>query len=303
MNRSHATLAALGVITVAATYLSWLQLGVAREATLEEARLTRVHARLEPEVVAAEKLNAITLQRRNDAQEKLDNLKTASPGAGNRTVAFKPLGVFQKERALDAKTQAMRLQQFKARLPLQYGLFYQTAGLSAQQIQDFEDLLAEHQQYQIDLFAASSAMDLSDVSPEIVALREADNERLSAHEKELLGDGLYKQLEEFRQTQPQRDVIARLNENLMFTSAPLSAEQASKLSALLTTSEALRKGAAAKPEADPDKLVSAAAQFLSAPQLTQLTLQLDQLEADRISEQLVQEMRAWAHATSSSGRD
>lgn len=302
MNRSHILMTVLGVLTIAAAFLFRRELRIAREAAFEEAKLARAHGRLEADVTAAVTFKAITAQRRIAAQEHLDGLKTSNPGANNGIVAFKTLGVFQRQTALDIQLQALQVRQFKARLPLEYGLFYRTAGLSPKQIQQFEDLLADHHGYQIDIRAATSAMGLNASDPEIVALGEADNDRLKADERELLGDAVYSQLEAFARTKEQRDLVNGLRESLLFSPSALSAEQISKLSALLAAADTGKKGNEENVEGwDFDKLRAGAAEFLSAPQLAQLSLQSEDRDARQITEQLIQDMHSWARATAPPG--
>lgn len=278
-----------------------MKLCAARTAAFEKTKLDRAHTHLKADLLAATKLNAMAAQRRSAAREHLDSLKMSHREAENRIVAFKPLGAFQKERALDTKNQALELQQFRTKLPIQYGLFYRAAGLSTDQIEKFEDLLTEHQGYQIDLRAATSAMGLNASSPEVIALSEADNDRLRTDERELLGDAAYGQLEKFIQTQQQREIVDDLKHCFMFSPTPLSAEQISKLSALLPAGES---GKASSPATfggvDLDKLRTAAAEFLSAPQLAQLFVELDNRAARQIGMQLIEDMHSWARATSSS---
>lgn len=139
--------------------------------------------------------------------------------------------------------QEQKARGYRAQLVSQYAPFYCRAGLSNAQIDRLETLLTDHWQSRADIAAIIETKKLEENDASVSELRAKADQTLHHAEKELLGAEGFKRLQDYERTLPAREFTASLAENLYFTASPLNADQAEKITHLLTdNNEPFRKG-------------------------------------------------------------
>ena len=167
----------------------------------------------------------------------------------------------------DSNVAAFSLAVFRATLGQRYRQFYRALGLSPQQIGVFENLLTARQEEIIDLNAVASA-DGPDARPEVEEIRRQEDDDFRAAQFALLGDGGYRQLQEFNRMLPVWNVVAGI-EVPVFPRVPLSPAQTQQLTAALTgASDSYKNGGVATLDSiDWNTALAKAQGFLSAEQM------------------------------------
>jgi hypothetical protein len=166
------------------------------------------------------------------------------------------------------------LKSFRGMLSMRYGPYYQQAGLSADQIAKFEDLLTRHEEDNMDLIATAVSQGLSASDPSIASVRRQQNRQFQADQTALLGDSDSQQLQQFNREQA---ALAQVKGAAYYalSTAPFTSAQVGQVTQILANSSPNFQlgGDAAPPSIDWDSAMSQAATVLSPAQLTALNAQ------------------------------
>lgn len=121
-------------------------------------------------------------------------------------------------------------------LDSRYAGLFKTLGLSADQLQKFQQLLLDKQNTARDAFAAMRSQGLTpsrENAEQMRTLVQSANAEIDNQIRTELGDAVFAQYQTYEQTQPQRDLVERVQQRLSYTSTPLSDQQAASLVNLL----------------------------------------------------------------------
>jgi predicted component of type VI protein secretion system len=125
---------------------------------------------------------------------------------------------------------AMGLQQ-RAALDTRYADLFKQLNLSPAELEKFKDLLVERQTARMDVIAAAreSGVNPRDNREEIRKLTQEAQAEVDANIKAALGETRFDQYQNYETTQPQRTVVAQLDQRLSYTSTPLNSTQSAFL--------------------------------------------------------------------------
>lgn len=159
---------------------------------------------------------------------------------GNQGPAFAAI------RALMDKPEVQRLMaiQQKAMIDSRYAALFKNLNLSPEQTDKLKSLLAERQTAVLDVMSAAREQGLnprSDPDGFRKLISDAQTE-IDTNIKATVGDAGYAQLQQFEQTQPQRNLLNQLQQNLSYTSTPLTDVQANQLVQILASNSAQGSG-------------------------------------------------------------
>jgi hypothetical protein len=148
-----------------------------------------------------------------------------------------------KKEASSIKEQEKKAREFRSGIVGRYAPFCYRAGLNAAQIDQLEMMMTEHWQDTADLKAIAELKKLKNDDAEVAQLRTKADDTLQKNEKALLGDGGFRQLQEFERTLPARDFVSAMATQLYHTNTPLTSDQAENLTNLLVdNNQAYTKG-------------------------------------------------------------
>jgi hypothetical protein len=115
---------------------------------------------------------------------------------------------------------------------IRYGRLFAKLGLTAEQIESFEESVLNHQLAMRDISDSAKASGVSGTDPALLQLRSQDAEQFQAQEAALLGEEGYRQFQEDSRTSQPRDWVNGLAGNL-YATEPLSAQQEDSLVQIL----------------------------------------------------------------------
>jgi hypothetical protein len=195
---------------------------------------------------------------------------------------------------------AVNLQQRSA-LDARYADLFKQLNLPPAALDKLKDLLVERQAARTDVLASARAQGLSprENREELLQMVADAQAEVDANIKASLGEGVFLQYQNYEATQPQRTVVAQLDQRLSYTASPLTPGQAE----FLVRSMATTTNRAAAPEVPPagvsgnwagggnrapitDDLIQQARSVLTADQVAALK----QLQAEQQARQQVREM-------------
>ena len=185
----------------------------------------------------------------------------------------------------DSNVAALSLAIFRATLGQKYRQFYRALGLSPKQIGAFENLMTARQEEIIDLNAVALA-DGPDARPDVEAIRRQEDDDFSAAQLALLGEGGYRQFQEFNRALPVWDVVNGIQAPT-FPQEPLSLAQAQQLAAALTGASDiyLNGGVATLDSIDWNAALAKAQGFLSDEQLDGLKQVMNRVRLLQLGQQ------------------
>lgn len=200
-------------------------------------------AKTELSIIASQHLpvakeNSLARERLSTAEQEITDLRQSI--ALLERIEFIDATVREKpEEAAKTETDSLAKQEQKARgyrahLVSQYAPFYYRASLSNAQVDRLEVMLTDHWQSMADIEAIVETKKLNDDDPSVQELRAKAEQTLHNAEKELLGEDGFQRLQDYKRTLLAREFTASVAENLYFTEKPLNADQAEKLTSLLT---------------------------------------------------------------------
>lgn len=128
------------------------------------------------------------------------------------------------------------LQAFRAGLTTTWGLLFQSMNLSADQVEQLKDLLAQREDNDITVEAAAAAKGLDESDPEIQALDDRLDAANKAALKELLGKENYASVRNYMHAEEVIPIVDQLAGGVYAGSAPLTADQAMGLTQALADS-------------------------------------------------------------------
>ena len=131
------------------------------------------------------------------------------------------------------RLQAGYLASERTNLALRYGPLLQRLGLTPDQTEKFNDLMAEHTARLLDLKLTARAQGITEPDQANATLIQQADERLSAAQLDLLGDAGYQQLQEYERTLPVREQAGMLAGALALTDTPLSTQQAEQITQII----------------------------------------------------------------------
>jgi hypothetical protein len=190
-------------VTAAAAFLL-LGLGVAwyglQQSRAAQGRLATLELRreaLEAGLKQTEAKIAADKHEQGLLQAKARPAAAANPAAAAAAAGEPPLALLTSH----PKLMAAFLAYFRASLGQRFGAFYQTSGMTPEQIAKFEDLMTKHQEDQMDLQATAQAQHLPATDPSIAALRKEQNEQFRSDQTALLGAAGLQQLQQYNRSQ------------------------------------------------------------------------------------------------------
>jgi len=141
------------------------------------------------------------------------------------------------------EVQAMLSVQQKAALEARYAALFKNLNLPPEQIERLKSLLLDRQTTVQDVFAAAREQGINprsdpDAFRKLVA--DAQNE-VNNSIKAAIGDAGFAQLQQYEQTQPQRNLVNDLTQRLNYSDMPLSAAQAEQLVQILAANQPERR--------------------------------------------------------------
>ncbi len=150
---------------------------------------------------------------------------------GNDTSFFSGMASFMDRPAM----QRMMAQQQKAQVDHRFKKLFAQLALSPEQMEKFQKLLVDREATAMDsvMLAMQHGLNPMQDGAEIQKLVADSQAESDAQIKSLLGDTAYAQYQDYRNTEPQRNTVAQLQQNLGFTDAPLNQSQAAQLTQLL----------------------------------------------------------------------
>ncbi|HEY4249297.1 MAG TPA: hypothetical protein VGM64_20915 [Lacunisphaera sp.] len=143
--------------------------------------------------------------------------------------------------------QRMMAQQQKAQVDHRFKKLFAQMTLSPEQMDQFQKLLVDREATAMDsvMLAMQHGLNPMQDGAEIQKLVADSQAESDAQIKTLLGDTAYAQYQDYRNTEPQRNTVAQLQQNLGFTESPLNQSQTVQLTQLLV--EARSAGSANSP--------------------------------------------------------
>ena len=185
------------------------------------------------------------------------------PGPGMAPNARAAALVVKSPKLLD-----LYLRTFQASLPQRYGSLYLKLGLTPEQIEEFESLMAKHEESRMDLLVAADSKGLGNADPSVTALRKQQDEQLRTAQTALLGPDGYEQLHQLNREQGARLLVNAVAGNTLDT-APYTEAQASQLAQIVAAaSTTYQQGGPFNPKTvDWENATGQAGAILSPPQL------------------------------------
>lgn len=224
-----------GTLFVAALVVA-LQAGrSARETADALDAIVRERTRLDAAVRAAEARGAAAEKPQTVAQSSLDRVHATEPVAPVAPSRPPPAPKAVNPRELLAKDpmlQALSLAANRARLAQEYGSFFATQQLTSAQIEQFTANLMKGQEQLVDLMAAAQAQG-ADSREAVATLQKRVHDEVTAAQTALLGaEGFQRMKDHERSAQP-RLAIEGLIGSATLEGIPLTATQATQLTAAL----------------------------------------------------------------------
>lgn len=168
-----------------------------------------------------------------------DNAGANDPGRrpGGRFGAFGQL-------AGNAEFQRLLAIQMKGRISQTYGPLFKTLNLSPDQLNQFQSLLADKQQAMMDVLQAAREQGINPrADPDgFKTLMNQAVSQVDQNIQQALGDAGYQQYQQYQQSLPERNVVNTLQQQLSYTQAPLTDDQANAMIALLAQDQPQRAG-------------------------------------------------------------
>lgn len=136
-------------------------------------------------------------------------------------------------RETNLEYQHLQLQRAKVAARLDYAPDYHRWGLTAGQISEFEELMAQRAASQMDIAAAIRSEGLQPDDPLSQELSRAEEERFERAMQELLGESGFSRFMQREKLAPVRALIGQVAGAVHHTTAPLTAEQSVRLSEII----------------------------------------------------------------------
>jgi hypothetical protein len=169
----------------------------------------------------------------------------------------------------------------QGRLSTQYFAFYQSAGLTSDQIQKFEALMTQDAEDKLDLAAIMQKERVAANDPTAAKMRQLNDAKLKAAQRDVLGEAGYQQLEQFARMEPSGRFVTEVASFVGDTSTPLTGAQGIRLMELIANaSTTYQSGGKATPaNVDWPRVLEEAKGFLAPTQVSALNAnaQLPQL--------------------------
>lgn len=167
----------------------------------------------------------------------VDKTDPSLPGANGKAVGgddtsfLSGMAAFMDRPAM----QGMLAQQQKAQVERRFKKLFAQLNLSPEQMEKFQRLLVDREAAAMDsvLVAAQHGLNPIQNPAEIQKLVTDSQAESDVEIKALLGDAAYAQYQDYHNTEPQRNTVAQLQQNLGYTEAPLNKSQAAQLTQLL----------------------------------------------------------------------
>ncbi len=148
----------------------------------------------------------------------------------------------------DPQLRALFIRTFRANLALRYQVFYEAAGLSAEQIEKLETLLTEGEQDRIDLDFTARAGGMDKSSPEYLKLRKELRDRYTQEQLKILGEQGTRRLQQYSRIEPLIGFMNSVGTAVAQTSEPLTMQQMKPILEILAKADkAFRDGGKADP--------------------------------------------------------
>jgi hypothetical protein len=132
--------------------------------------------------------------------------------------------------------QRMFTTQQRLAIERRFARLFKQLNLPPEQQEKFKALLLEQQTAAMDTFIVAAQKGLNPMQNEAELSKLAKDAQgdVDRQIKELLGDASYSQYDSFRKAEPQRAVVAQLQQNLSYDDEPLTRDQSEKLAQVLS---------------------------------------------------------------------
>ncbi|MBI5381532.1 MAG: hypothetical protein HZA31_06490 [Opitutae bacterium] len=222
--------------------LAWWQhreLGRLRAAGLSEAternQLQRRIGELEKHKAELERL--LSAARKSGAAGVPAGGIAAGPGENDpRRVVQRGPGSPQIRALMDSpEFQRLAATQQRAMLDGQYAALFKKLRLTPAQIEQFKTLLVEKQNMVRDVMAAArdQGLDMRQNRDQIGAMIQQSQAEVDSNIKSAIGATAFADYQQYEQTQPQRNLVNQLQQQLSYTATPLTETQAEQLVQIL----------------------------------------------------------------------
>lgn len=294
----------LALATVSCATIAWRQ--------YQELIQLRAVVQYPPDLAVLRTRAAFAEQRAADLQAEIDATRNqpvafAAPAAAAEIdgpdtpdAATSARRVQSRENMMDRpEMQRLIALQRKRALAARYSELFRSLNLPADQLEKLQNLLVDRSTARMDVMAAARSQGLNTRSDfnavnQLVTQTEAE---IDAGIRQTLGETGYAQYQEYERTLPQRGTVNQLEEQLSYTSTPLTREQSAALLSILSANSdspdnasgrSSRRGFRSGQPTITDTIINQSLGVLAAPQISALR-QLQQEQ--RAQEELHRSMR------------
>lgn len=172
--------------------------------------------------------------------------------------------------------------QEKANIERRFSKLFKQLNLSPEQLEKFKALLLERQTTAMDsmIIAAQKGINPMQGGAEMGKLVKESQKEIDTQIKELLGASNYSQYDEYKRSEPQRQVVAQLQQDLGYSDEPLNKTQVSQLTQVLAETKPQSNKEPYEGTMITDEGIDRSRSFLSPTQVQSLeTLQKQQKAA------------------------
>ena len=252
-------LAALGLSAVA-----WSQYQELKDLRARQPVLVESGESLKKQLVKAE-ANVLELEKQLESARKPALLTKSEAAAVRPQSTEAAMGALLPGIAalMDRpEMQKMMAAQMKSQIERRYAQLFKQLNLGPEQTEKLKALLVEREAAAADVMmvAAQKGINPMQNPKELQKLVVESQAESDTAIKDLLGDNGYSQYQDYRKTEPQRNTVAQLQQNLGYTDVPLNSTQAVQLTQLLAETSPARTGNIAK---DSDGRISVPGSMIS----------------------------------------
>ncbi len=271
----------LGLSVAAAAVALWFAYEARAMRLVSQEELTAMQARrreLEASVRVTEKRAADADAAREQAQAKLAAVQrkaatpAAKPDAARRGGEWMPSVVLRDALLHDPKLQNLQLAVAQTRLTANYQPLCERLKLSDEQSARLIALLLRRGEQDLDIAAVAETQHLKSDDPAIAKLTQQAKDEFRAAGVELLGEGGWRELQDYERTIPARDAVSEMAGVMSISTASLDAAKADALVEIMANASAPYRlgGTVSRSNIDWDQALAAAQSLLSPEQFAVL---------------------------------
>jgi hypothetical protein len=195
----------------------------------DEAATLEAAARAQQEKTRALQTSLDSVKKAAAAQAAIAST-TPAKAPGTLNAPINPLGAI----ATNADILPQYVEAYRQSLYVRYGGLFKQLGFNHEQMVKFLDMEVQNQQNTLDLEAAAATQGLTPRDPAYLAMQQQTNSENRQNETALLGNGAaIENLDEYRRTQPVRNLAIQLTASSTYLNAPVSTSQIDALTQVL----------------------------------------------------------------------